>query len=84
MFGYTEPRIFTPPLRELTEKTSLGFMCIDYMTHVLGKKLYPWQEWSLIHALEITGDIHKNWRFRFRTILMCLMISHPLVERASI
>lgn len=70
MLGYTEPRIYTPPLRDLTEETSLGFMCIEYMTKVLGKKLYPWQEWSLIHALEITGDIRKSWRFRFRTILI--------------
>lgn len=70
MLGYTEPRIYTPPLRDLTEETSLGFMCIEYMTQVLGKKLYPWQEWSLIHALEITGDIRKSWRFRFRIILI--------------
>jgi len=70
MLGYTEPRIYTPPLRDLTEETSLGFMCIEYMTKVLGKKLYPWQEWSLIHALEITGDIRRSWRFRFRTILI--------------
>ena len=70
MLGYTEPRIYTPPLRDLTEETSLGFMCIEYMTKVLGKKLYPWQEWSLIHALEITGDIRKSWRFRFRIILI--------------
>ena len=70
MLGYTEPRIYTPPLRDLTEETTLGYMCIEYMTKVLGKKLYPWQEWSLIHALEITGDIKKSWRFRFRTILI--------------
>lgn len=70
MLGYTEPRIYTPPLRDLTEETSLGYMCIEYMTKVLGKTLYPWQEWSLIHALEITGDIRKSWRFRFRTILI--------------
>lgn len=70
MKGYTEPRIFTPPLRDLTEETSLGYMCVEYMTKVLGKKLYPWQEWSLIHALEITGDIRRSWRFRFRTVLI--------------
>lgn len=70
MLGYTEPRIYTPPLRDLTEETSLGFMCIEYMTKVLGKNLYPWQEWSLIHALEITGDIRSNWRFRFRTVMI--------------
>lgn len=70
MKGYTEPRIYTPPLRDLTEDTSLGYMCIEYMTKVLGKTLYPWQEWSLIHALEITGDIRRSWRFRFRTVLI--------------
>ena len=70
MKGYTQPRIYTPPLRDLTEETSLGYMCIEYMTKVLGKTLYPWQEWSLIHALEITGDIRRSWRFRFRTVLI--------------
>lgn len=70
MLGRTEPRIYTPPLRDLTEDTTLGYMCIEYITKVLGKKLYPWQEWVLIHALEITGDIRRSWRFRFRTILI--------------
>lgn len=70
MLGSTEPRIYTPPLRDLTEETTLGYMCIEYITKVLGKELYPWQEWVLIHALEITGDIRRSWRFRFRTILI--------------
>ena len=30
MMGKTVPRIYTPPLRELTEETSLGFACAEY------------------------------------------------------
>lgn len=70
MMGYTEPRIWTPPLSELTPETSLGFACIEYATTVLGKNLYPWQEWALIHMLEIIGDLHSEWKFRFRTVVV--------------
>ena len=35
MLGSTEPRIWTPPLRELTEETSLGFAVIKFATDVL-------------------------------------------------
>jgi phage terminase large subunit-like protein len=72
MMGKTEPRIWTPPLRELTPDTSLGFACVEYARTVLHKNLYPWQEWSLIHALEITGDLGGDWLFRFRTILFLI------------
>ena len=70
--GCTEPRIFTPPLRELTPETSLGFACVEYATDVLRKNLYPWQKWALIHMLEITGDLGGDWRFRFRTVLILI------------
>lgn len=70
MMGYTEPRLFTPPLRELTEETSLGFAAIAYAKEVMGKTLYPWQEWVLIHLLEIVGDLDSDWKFRFRTVLI--------------
>lgn len=70
MMGYTEPRIWTPSLRKLTEKTTLGFMAIEYAETVLRKTLYPWQKWALIHMLEIVGDLKSEWRFRFRTILI--------------
>lgn len=72
MMGYTQPRIFTPPLRELTEETSLGYAAIEYANTVLGKSLYPWQEWALIHALEITGNLDTKWSFRYRTILFLI------------
>ena len=69
MKGVTVPRQYTRELRELTERTSLGFACIEYAQTVLGKTLYPWQEWALIHALEIVGDLGGSWSFRFRTVL---------------
>ena len=72
MMGRTEPRIWTPPLRELTPDTSLGFACVEYARTVLHKTLYPWQEWALIHALEITGDLGADWLFRFRTVLFLI------------
>lgn len=70
MLGYTEPRLYTRPLRMLTPETSLGFVCVEYAKTILGKKLYPWQEWFLIHALEITGSLETKWMFRFRTVLL--------------
>ena len=72
MMGKTEPRIWTPPLRELTPDTSLGFACVEYATDVLRKKLYPWQKWALIHLLEIIGNLSGEWRFRFRTVLILI------------
>ena len=72
MMGKTVPRIFTPPLRELTEETSLGFACVAYAREVLNKNLYPWQEWALIHMMEITGELGGEWQFRFRTVLFLI------------
>lgn len=69
MLGNTEPRIFTPPLRELTPETSLGFAVVDFAREMLGINLLPWEEWFFVHALEITGDASK-WRFRFRKVVV--------------
>lgn len=70
MKGATEPRIFTPPLRELMADTSLGFAAVEYGETVLKKKLYPWQKFALIHGLEIIGKLPKDWHFRFRTVVV--------------
>ena len=70
MYGSTEARIYTPPKRKLTPKTSLGFAMIEYANDVLKLKLYPWQEWALIHLFEIEGDIEVKWNFRFRILLL--------------
>lgn len=69
MTGIIEPRLYTKERRPLTEETSLGFACIEYATTVLHKTLYKWQEWALIHALEIVGDLGSGWHFRYRTVL---------------
>lgn len=63
ILGCTEPRIFTPPRRELTPQTSHGFACIAFAEQLLGLRLFPWQEWLLIHALELNED--GTYRFRF-------------------
>lgn len=71
ILGKTEPRIWTRPLRKLTPKTSLGFAAIDYARDVMNMKLFPWQEWALIHIFEIVGDLDSpDWTFRYRTVVI--------------
>lgn len=64
--GSEEPRVFTPPLRELTPATSRGFACIEFAESILEITLYPWQRWLLIHALEVLPDN----TYRFRTVVL--------------
>lgn len=66
LFGRTEPRLWTKPLRELTPVTSLGFEVIDFALEVLGVDLFPWQRWLLIHALELRED----GTYRFRRVIV--------------
>lgn len=66
LVGITEPRLFTPPLRRLGETTSMGPACIKFARDVCGIDLFPWQEWLLLHALEL----HPNGRFRFRNVVV--------------
>ena len=82
--GKTEPRIFTPPLRKLTKNTSLGFACIEYANEILGMELYPFQEWLLIHILEIIGDLKTEWRFRFRTVLVMISRQNGKTEISKV
>lgn len=71
ILGVEEPRIFTPPLRELTPETSLGYNVIDFAENVLHEELVPWQKRVLIRALEIVGDLSSlDWHFRFRTVII--------------
>lgn len=76
--GRTEPRIWTKPLRELKPDvldaagnivepaTSLGFDVIEWARESLLVDLLPWQEWLLVHALELL----PNGRFRFRNVVL--------------
>ena len=65
-YGSEEPRIWTPPKRKLTRKTSLGFSVIDFSETVLKIDLFPWQRWLLIHVLEL----NPNGTFRFRNVVV--------------
>jgi len=65
-YGSATPRIFTPPLRELTPETSWGFELIDFARDVLGVVLDPWQRWLAIHMLELRED----GRLRFATAII--------------
>lgn len=64
--GSAVPRLWTPPLRELTPETSLGFEVCVFARDVLGIELLPWQEWLVIHGLELKPD----GSYRFRTVLV--------------
>lgn len=66
LYGSAEPRICTPPLRELTEETSLGFDVIDFAYDVLGIILHPWQRAALIRMLELLED----GSLRFETVVI--------------
>lgn len=66
LFGHTEPRLFTPPLRELTPETSYGFAVIAFARDVLGEPLDPWEDWAVIHA----GELLPDGRPRFRQLLI--------------
>lgn len=62
-----QPRLWTPPLRELTPETSEGFDQIRYARNVLMHPADPWQEWLFIHAGELLPD---GVTPRFRIVLV--------------
>src|SRR5690606_41473637 len=56
LLGRPEPRLFTPPARRLTRKTTLGYECAEFCRDVLGEPLLPWQDWLVKRALELNPD----------------------------
>lgn len=84
LVGSTEPRVYTPPLRELTPETSWGFDLIWFAREILGEPFTPWQEWLSIHGLELlppdrVQSMYPNepglWDeevLRFKTILVMI------------
>ena len=56
LLGCEVPRVYTPPLRELTPETTMGYDVVDFAENVLGMKLLPWQKWLFVHALEIIDE----------------------------
>lgn len=63
-----EPRLWSKPVRELTPETSLGFEVIEFALKILEVRLLPWQQWLLIHALELNED--GTYRFKKLVILV--------------
>jgi hypothetical protein len=65
VLGSVEPRLFTPPLRELTPDTSYGFDVIDFAEEI-GYPFRPWQQTAVIRA----GELLPDGRPRFRVVLI--------------
>ncbi len=80
LVGATVPRLWTKPLRELTPETSLGFEVIEFARDFLGITLRPWQEWLLIHALELKED----GTYRFRRVIVLVARQNGKTLLASI
>lgn len=68
--GCEVPRVWTPPLRELTPATTLGYDVIDFARDYLDIDLLPWERWLFIHGLEIVGDFDGDWHLRYRIVLV--------------
>jgi phage terminase large subunit-like protein len=64
--GSTTPRLWTPPLVELTPETSFGFDVVEFADTVIRRPLDPWQEWLVIHG----GELRPDGRPRFRKIIV--------------
>ncbi|VXB75535.1 terminase [Pseudoclavibacter sp. 8L] len=80
VYGRTEPRLWTKPLRKLTPETSLGFEVIQFALVILGVTLYPWQKWLLIHALELRED----GQYRFRRVIVLVARQNGKTTLASV
>lgn len=63
--GSPVPRLWTPPLRELTEDTTYGYELIDF-ADLIGWPFDPWQQWAAIHM----GELLPDGRPRFRKVLI--------------
>lgn len=68
LLGSVTPRLWTPPLRELTPATSWGYDFNDFCRDVLDEPNDPWQEWLSIHV----GELLEDGRPRFRTVLVLI------------
>jgi hypothetical protein len=67
--GCAEPRIYTPPLRDLDAPgATLGYSVVAFAETVLEMDLLPWQRWLLIHLLELRLD--GTLRFRTAVVLV--------------
>lgn len=63
--GKIEPRIWTKPLRELTEYATYGYRLIEFAESI-DEPFDPWQKWLAIHI----GELLPDGRPRFRVLLI--------------
>lgn len=64
--GSTEPRLWTPPLRDLADPSATyGYELIDFADDA-GAPLDDWQQWLAIHS----GELLEDGRPRFRIVLV--------------
>lgn len=77
VYGYTTPRLYTPPLVTgrpgpcgcgcaLSPETSYGFDVEVFARDTLGRPLDPWQRWAAIHG----GELLPDGRPRFKILLI--------------
>ncbi|NMW65991.1 terminase [Mobiluncus mulieris] len=79
--GKEEPRLWLKPLRNLTPETSRGFEVIVFAREILGVELWPWQQWLLIHGLELLED---NRTYRFKKIIVLVGRQNGKTTLASV
>lgn len=72
LIGCEEPRLWTRPLVELDERTSLGPACIRFAEDVCGYELFPAQKWLLLHLLELRAPYDDRAALRYRTALVLM------------
>lgn len=66
MRGRTEPRLWTPPLRDLSDPSATyGYELIEFADEV-DAPLDDWQQWLAIHS----GELLEDGRPRFRIVLV--------------
>jgi hypothetical protein len=64
--GSAQPRLWTPPRRDLTDPAATyGHDVVAFARDVLRAPLDPWQEWLVIHG----GELAEDGRPRFRQVL---------------
>jgi hypothetical protein len=81
VMGAIEPRLWTPPLRDLSQPdASYGHKVIAFARDILGRPLDPWQEWVAIHS----GELLDDGRPRFRTVLILVARQQGKTEYARV
>jgi hypothetical protein len=76
--GRVQPRLWTPPLRPLTARTSRGYEAARF-AEIIGEPFFPWQRWLAIHALELNPD--GTYRFRVVLVLVARQNGKSTVNR---